>query len=176
MPEKVQAPVDALMKLTLDALKESGLLLATQGRDGRPNAMAIGWAAIGSIWRRPMFIVMVRPSRHTFKLLAENSDFTVNVMPEQMRSAVDLCGTVSGRDHDKFAEGKLTAVPAREVKAPIIAESLISYECRTIMTNEVNPATLDVDVRNSAYAAGDFHQLHFGDIRLVHADPRLLET
>lgn len=173
--EKVNAAWDALLKPTLDALGNGGLLLVTQGKEGKPNAMTIGWATIGTIWRRPIFMVMVRPSRHTFKLLAQNGDFTVNVMPEQMRSALDLCGVSSGRTRDKFTDAKMTAAPGAEVSAPIIAESLISYECRTVMTNDVNPATLDVDIRNSAYVTGDFHKIFFGDIRRVHADPRLLQ-
>jgi flavin reductase (DIM6/NTAB) family NADH-FMN oxidoreductase RutF len=176
MPDKIQVPYDALMKLTLDGLQDMGLLLVSQGKQGKPNAMAIGWAAIGSIWRRPMFIVMVRPSRHTFRLLEENGDFTVNLMPERMRNAAELCGTVSGREHDKFAETKMTPLPGLKAKAPIIAESLVAYECRAVMTNEVNPATLDVDIRNTAYAAGDFHRLFFGDILAVRAEPALVRT
>ena len=111
MSEKVQVHYDSLLKETLEAMTSMGLLLVAQGKSGKPNAMAIGWGLIGSVWSRPVFTVLVRPSRYTYQLLEENGDFTVNVLPQKMKAAVDLCGTVSGRTHDKFAEAKLTAAP-----------------------------------------------------------------
>ena len=173
MHDKVQVHYDSLLKETLEAMTSMGLLLVTQGKSGKPNAMAIGWGLIGSVWSRPVFTVLVRPSRYTYQLLEESGDFTVNVLPPKMKSAVDLCGTVSGRTRDKFAEAKLTAAPGLHGKAPIIAESLIAYECRTIMTNDVPPERLDRGIRASAYASGDFHRLYFGNILCVLADRKV---
>jgi flavin reductase (DIM6/NTAB) family NADH-FMN oxidoreductase RutF len=170
MAEKVQVQYDSLLKETLEPMTSIGLLLVTQGRREKPNAMAIGWGAIGSIWSQPIFTVLVRPSRYTYELLEEDGDFTVNVMPQKMKGAVDLCGSASGRTHDKFAEAKLTAAPALHVKTPIIAESVIAYECRTMMTNEVLPDRLDRAIRDTAYASGDFHRLYFGKILCVRAE------
>ena len=170
MAEKVQVQYDSLLKETLEPMTNIGLLLVAQGRREKPNAMAIGWGAIGSIWSQPIFTVLVRPSRYTYELLEEDGDFTVNVMPPKMKRAVDLCGSMSGRTHDKFAEAKLTAAPGLHVRAPIIAESVIAYECRTVMTNEVPPDRLDRTIRENAYADGDFHRLYFGKILCVRAD------
>ena len=33
------------------------------------NTMAIGWATLGFAWKKPMMVVMVRNSRHTFSLI-----------------------------------------------------------------------------------------------------------
>ena len=170
MQGKVQVHYDSLLRETLEAMTSMGLLLVAQGKNGKPNAMTIGWGLIGSVWSRPVFTVLVRPSRYTYQLLEENGDFTVNVMPQKMKAAVDLCGTVSGRAHDKFAEAKLTPAPGLRVKAPIIAESVIAYECRTVMTNDVPPEQLEREIRGSAYSSGDFHRLHFGNILCVLAD------
>ncbi|MBS3976080.1 MAG: flavin reductase family protein [Syntrophomonadaceae bacterium] len=46
-----------------------------------------------------------------------------------MAKAVDLCGTVSGRDVNKFLECGLTPVPASAVKAPLIKECPVNIEC-----------------------------------------------
>lgn len=170
MFEKVQVHYDSLLKETLEAMTSIGLLLVAQGKSGKPNPMAIGWGLIGSVWSRPIFTVLVRPSRYTYQLLEENGDFTVNVLPQKMKAAVDLCGTVSGRTHDKFAEAKLTPAPGLHGKTPIIAESLIAYECRTVMTSDVLPDRLEGGIRRSAYSSGDFHRLHFGNILCVLAD------
>ena len=151
-------------------MREDGLLLATQGADGKPNVMTIGWGTIGSIWGRPTFIVLVRPSRYTYSRLEEDGDFTVNVAPAELNQAVSYCGTVSGRDKDKFSDMKLTAVPGKEVKAPIIEECVMHYECRTLHRNDVVPEALVQAVLDDAYAGGDFHRVYFGEIVAAYAD------
>lgn len=41
-------------------------------------------------------------------------------------------GTCSGADTDKFARFALTALPARQVAAPLLGECLANIECRVI--------------------------------------------
>jgi flavin reductase (DIM6/NTAB) family NADH-FMN oxidoreductase RutF len=155
---------------TIQRMREDGLLLVTVGADGKPNIMTIGWGTIGSIWSRPIFIVLVRPSRHTYSRLEQVSDFTVNVPPRELAPAASYCGTVSGRDHDKFQELRLTPVPSREVHSPIIQECLVHYECRTLHRNDVVPAALAQAVRDESYPDGDFHRIYFGEIVAAYAD------
>lgn len=170
MGEKTRVAWDSLLRETTTALAKPGALLVAQGADGRPNAMTIGWGTIGVIWSQPVFCVLVRPSRHTHKLLEENGDFTVNVMPLSMISAVALCGKASGRTVDKFKEGGMTAAPGLDCRAPIIAESAIAYECRTLMRNEVDADRLDPAILRAAYGSGDFHTLYYGRILCVRAE------
>ena len=170
MGEKVTISFDTKIKETVAALADPGLLLVTQGKDGKPNAMAIGWGTIGITWGEPMFAVLVRPSRYSYKLLEENGDFTVNVMPESMKDVVMYCGTESGRDVDKFAEKDLTAVAGLEASVPIIAESLIAYECRTVGATDPLPETLEAAIRQSAYPNGDYHRIYYGKILCVRAE------
>ena len=99
---KVRARYTDYFAQTIQRMREDGLLLVTQGTDGKPNVMTIGWGTMGVIWSRPIFIVLVRPSRYTYSRLEEISDFTVNVPPRELAAAASHCGTVSGRDHDKW--------------------------------------------------------------------------
>ena len=167
---KVQVRYTDYFAETIQRMREDGLLLVTQGKDGKPNVMTIGWGTIGAIWARPVFIVLVRPSRYTDTRLEEVGDFTVNVPPRELAAAVSRCGTVSGRDHDKFRESQLTPVPGREVRAPIIDECIVHYECRTLHRNDLAPDTLVQAVREGFYAAGDFHRIYFGEIVVAYAD------
>ena len=155
---------------TIQRMREDGLLLVSLGADGNPNVMTIGWGTMGSIWARPVFIVLVRPSRHTYSRLEQVGDFTVNVPPRELAAAVSHCGTVSGRDHDKLGEMHLTPVPSREVRPPIIQECVVHYECRTLHRNDVVPDALVQAVREEFYAAGDFHRVYFGEIVAAYAD------
>ena len=155
---------------TIQRMREEGLLLVTQGVDGKPNVMTIGWGTMGVIWSRPIFIVMVRPSRYSYSRLEEMSDFTVNVLPRERAAAASHCGAVSGRDHDKFQEMHLTAAHSREVRAPIVQECIVHYECRTVHRNDVVPLALAQAVREEAYPEGDFHRVYFGEIVAAYAD------
>jgi flavin reductase (DIM6/NTAB) family NADH-FMN oxidoreductase RutF len=155
---------------TLQRMRQDGLLLATSGADGKPNVMTIGWGALGAIWGRPAFLVLVRPSRHSYSRLEEVPEFTVNVPPRDLAAGVHLCGTVSGRDHDKFQEADLTPVASRQVRPPIIQECVVHYECRVLHRNDVIPDALAQAVLDDAYAQGDFHRVYFGEIVAAYAD------
>ena len=151
-------------------MRGDGLLLVTSDAAGKPNVMTIGWGAIGSIWGRPTFTVLVRPSRYTYSRLEQSGDFTVNVPPRELAAALNLCGTVSGRDHDKFKEAGLTLLPGKQVRPPIVAECVVHYECRTLHRNDVAPTALVQAVLDDAYPAGDFHRVYFGEIVAAYAD------
>jgi flavin reductase (DIM6/NTAB) family NADH-FMN oxidoreductase RutF len=161
---KIIADYKDCVNETIKAFDESRVLLVSHGKEGLPNVMAIGWGATGIIWRKPMFVVLVRPSRHTYRLIEETGEFTVNVVPPQLKEVVQYCGTVSGRDHNKFKEKQLTAIPSKKVKAPIIRECVLHFECRVVYKNDLIPSELDESIIPSLYPKGDFHRVYFGEI------------
>lgn len=148
----------------IKGFNEDRVLLVSQGNQGIPNAMTIGWGQVGIIWRKPIFTVLVRPSRYTYSLIEQSGDFTVNVLPSSMKEVAQYCGTVSGRDRDKFKEKGLTAVPSLKVKAPLIQECLLHVECRIVYRNDLVPSELAAPLVSSLYPKGDFHRLYFGEI------------
>ncbi len=149
---------------TIKAFDESRVLLVSQGKEGLPNAMAIGWGTIGIIWRKPMFVVLVRPSRYTHKLIEEAGEFTVNIVPPQLKEVVQYCGTVSGRGHNKFKEKQLTAIPSQKVKVPIIKECVLHFECGVVYKSDLTPSELEKAIIPSLYPKGDFHRVYYGEI------------
>jgi len=62
--------------------------------------------------------------------LHETGEFVVNLPKREILWAVDYCGSVSGREVDKFKATGLTAVPAKHVKAPLVEECPVNIECR----------------------------------------------
>jgi len=112
-------------------LTDGGLLLVSVGRDGRPNAMTIGWWLFGWFYHgNPVSVVAVRPACHTFKLLDEVPEFVVGVPTDEIAEAVKVCGSKSGRDMDKFKECGLTAIPSKHVRPPSVKECSLNIECR----------------------------------------------
>ncbi|MBD3180653.1 flavin reductase family protein [Candidatus Poribacteria bacterium] len=157
------------MKETIELMANPGLLLVSVDSAGKPNAMTIGWGTIGIIWGKPIFTVLVRPSRYTYGLMEETGDFTVNVPNADMRDTVMFCGTKSGRDYDKFKENSLIAVPSKEIKSPGIEQCPIHYECKVVHKNDVLKEKLDGKIISSAYSGGDFHTIYYGEILAAYA-------
>jgi len=157
---------------TIRRLNQTGLLLVS-GTSKKANVMTIGWGLPGILWGKPFFIVAVRPSRYTYQFIEETGDFTVNVPRRGMEETVTYCGTVSGRDHDKFKEKSLTPLPSKQVKSPIIEECIIHYECRVAYKTKVVREDLPSSILSSCYPSGDYHTLYFGEILAVYADENL---
>jgi len=156
-------------------MQEDGLLMVTSSADGKSNVMTIGWGTVGILWSLPVFVVLVRPSRYTYSRLEEVDEFTINVPPEELAKAALHCGTVSGRDNDKFKDMGFTPVQGRKVKVPIIQECVMHYECRIVHENDVIPEALVKAIINGAYPQGDFHRIYYGQILAAYADENALQ-
>ncbi|MDE6802594.1 MAG: flavin reductase family protein [Muribaculaceae bacterium] len=96
---------------------------------GNSNLITVAWT--GTICTDPaMCYISVRPERHSYAMIKETMEFTINLTTKAMAQATDWCGVRSGRDHDKWAATGLTPEPGVMVSAPAIAESPLSIECR----------------------------------------------
>jgi len=166
---KIKVSPETYAKETIHMAEYCGLLLVS-GRVGRANVMTIGWGLIGPLWGKPFFIVAVRPSRYTYKFIEGVGDFTVNVPRVGMERVVTYCGTVSGRDHDKFGEMNLTIEPSKYVNSPIISECVVHYECKVVYKTRVVPNLLPEEILSTCYPADDYHTLYFGEILATYAD------
>ncbi len=128
------------------------------------NTMTIGWATIGYIWQKPIFMVAVRDSRYTFTLLEKTDNFTVTIPNgDEQNKAVTFCGTKSGRDFDKFAQCGLLQKQSSCVASPVIAIPGIHYECKIVFKSAMDKTFLDVGLQK-LYPHKDYHTLYFGEI------------
>ena len=128
------------------------------------NTMTIGWATFGFIWQKPVMMVAVRSSRHTFGLMEAAEDFTVTVPSGDMSKETAFCGSKSGRDLDKFTMCSLEVTNGIRVVSPIIKIPGHHYECKIVYKSAMNPAFLDKSYDTSLYPQKDYHTLYFGEI------------
>jgi len=153
----------------INATRSGGTILIA-GNAADCNGMAIGWISIGSIWGRPSCTVLVRESRHTFGYMEKNGTFTVNVLDGGFAEAVNLFGTESGRDMDKFDATGLTKAAGVAVECPHIAEADYVIECRTAFKSPMDPALVSADYVKGCYGSGDYHTCYYGEIVAIHAE------
>ena len=150
----------------MERIKRGAFL--TVKADDIVNTMTIGWATIGYIWQRPVFMVAVRDSRYTFTLLEKTDNFTVTIPAgDEQKQAVAFCGTKSGRDFDKFKECNLLPKQARRTESPIIDIPGIHYECKIVYKSAMDNAFLDSDLEK-LYPKKDYHTLYFGEILVTY--------
>lgn len=152
---------------TLSTMKKTGILLVVG--DGRENnVMTIGWGTIGVIWGKPVFTVLVRPTRHSFHFMEKTGEFTVNVPHLSMEKITAFCGTKSGRDFDKFKELNLTLKNSSKISAPYINECKIIYECKVIYKQKLDEKIIPPEIGNSFYPKKDYHTVYYGEILALH--------
>ena len=153
------------MNVAEDAIKKikSGAFLTVIAGNAL-NTMTIGWATFGFIWQKPIMMVAVRSSRHTFGIIEKADDFTVTVPAGGMSKEIAFCGTESGRDVDKIKMCKLEIISGQKVVSPIIKTPGYHYECKIVYKSAMNEAYLDKDYDSFLYQQKDYHTLYFGEI------------
>jgi len=127
------------------------VLVSCVGKNGKPNIITLAWAMPTSI-NPPLVAVSIAPRRHSHSLIEETGEFVVNIPTMEILDATFYCGRVSGRDHDKFKEAKLTPMPARRVKPPIIKECVAHLECKLHSQFKTGDHTIFVGEIIEAYA------------------------
>ena len=105
------------------------LLVTTRDVADKDNIITVSWAGMACT-HPPMLTVSLRKSRHSHAVVLATKEFVVNIPTSKQREAVELCGTSSGKDTDKFSLSGLSKVPASVVAAPLIAECPINLECK----------------------------------------------
>jgi flavin reductase (DIM6/NTAB) family NADH-FMN oxidoreductase RutF len=117
------------------------------------NIITIAWT--GVICTDPaMCSISIRPGRFSYELIRKSGEFAINLTTAAMARIVDWCGVKSGCEIDKFREMKLSAVPAKFIKSPLINESPVNLECRVKEIRELGT-----------------HHMFISEILAVHADP-----
>lgn len=146
----------------MEQIKKGAFL--TVKADDAVNTMTIGWATIGFIWQRPVLMIAVRDSRHTFTLLEKTDNFSVTIPNDDAYAkALMFCGTKSGRDFDKFSQCNLRQKQAVHIKSPIIDIAGVHYECKIVYKSAMDKAFLDPALEK-LYPKKDYHTLYFGEI------------
>lgn len=110
-------------------LIESGPVVLVTTHDGKkPNIMTISWTMVMDF--TPVFAITTGPWNYSFAALRKTKECVIAIPTADMIDTVVGIGTCSGADTDKFARFKLTAIPGKIVKAPLIQECLANIECK----------------------------------------------
>jgi flavin reductase (DIM6/NTAB) family NADH-FMN oxidoreductase RutF len=105
------------------------LLLSTRDKTGKDNIITVSWAGVACT-TPPMVTVSLRSTRQSHAVISATKEFVVNIPTTKHVAEVELCGTRSGKDTDKFLASGFVRLPASIVAAPLIGECPINLECQ----------------------------------------------
>ena len=148
-------------------------MLITAGTPDKFNMMTASWGGLGWLWNKPVAFIFVRPERYTYPFIEENDRLTLTFFGHtpEMRRVVNLCGTVSGRDHDKLRETGLTPL-CTEQGSVSFAEARLTIEGRKLFRSEMQQAEfLDNECLSRWYndkPGGSFHIVYVLEIEQVY--------
>ena len=112
-------------------LIEPGPVVLVATRNGRKNnLMTISWTMVVDF--TPRFAITTGAWNHSFRALDKTRECVIAIPAVDLLDTVVGIGTCSGADTDKFARFKLTPVPAKVVRAPLIQECLANIECKVV--------------------------------------------
>ena len=73
-------------------------MLVTAGDEKKSNTMTASWGAMGVMWGKNAVTVYIRPQRYTKEFVDREDTFTISVLGEKYRKALNYCGKVSGKN------------------------------------------------------------------------------
>ena len=138
-------------------------MLVTAGDQIKYNTMTASWGGIGVMWGKNVAVTVIRPQRYTKEFIDKEELFSVSFFKDGHRDALKLCGSVSGRDHDKIKEAGLTPVFIDGVPAFEEADTILI--CRKMYRTSMNPADfIDKDADSKFYPEKDYHDMYIAEI------------
>lgn len=116
-------------------------LLITAGDSEKFNTMTASWGGVGVYWGKNVVTTYIRPQRYTKEFVDSNDTFTVAFFDETYREALNICGTISGRDINKIEKAGLT---------PYFVDDTVAFEeanmiivCKKLYHGNMPPENFD---------------------------------
>jgi flavin reductase (DIM6/NTAB) family NADH-FMN oxidoreductase RutF len=123
--KKLDYPVDQARRY----LEPGPIVLVSSMYKGHANMMTLGWQTVMEF--SPSLVgCVIASSNHSFQMIRKSRECVINIPTIDLAYEVVKIGNVSGDAVDKFAEYHLTATPGEKVKAPLIAQCPVSFECQ----------------------------------------------
>lgn len=120
------------------ALIEPGpVVLLTTAHKGRANIMTMSWHMMVE-FEPPLIACVVSDADYSFTALRATKECVIAIPALKLAQKTVDIGNCSGADFDKFKKFKLTPVPAKRVKPPLVAECFANLECKVIDTSLVD--------------------------------------
>ncbi len=136
--------------------------LITAGNKEGFNTMTASWGAMGVMWHKNCFTIVVRPQRKTLEFLDSNENFSICFFDEKDKDILKYCGANSGYNVDKIKETGLT---------PVFKDNTVVFEqaakvliCKKLFVQKLEEESFVDKSLLSNYENNDYHYAIVGEI------------
>lgn len=141
-------------------------MLITAGDEERFNTMTASWGGVGVLWAESVVTTYIRPGRYTKEFVDANETFTISFFDSEHRGALNICGSVSGRDEDKVKKAGLT---------PCFIDGTVAFEeasmilvCKKMYQDTIKPENFEAAENiEKWYPEKDYHTMYISKILKV---------
>nr|UWI48994.1 flavin reductase [Clostridioides difficile] len=138
-------------------------LLITAGNSDKFNTMTASWGGVGVYWSKNVVTTYIRPQRYTKEFVDNNDTFTIAFFDEKYREALNICGTISGRDTNKVEKAELT---------PYFVDNTVAFEeanmimvCKKLYHDTMPPENFDAKENDEKwYPNKDYHTMYISEV------------
>ena len=120
--------------------------------EGRPNFLAVGAGGVAN-GTPPMISVAIHPARYSFRGIAENQTFSVNVPSVDQARETDYCGVESGARANKAEVCGFEVFYGKLGTAPMIGQFPVNLECRVVEAPKLDSHTLFIGRVEEVYVS-----------------------
>jgi flavin reductase (DIM6/NTAB) family NADH-FMN oxidoreductase RutF len=110
-------------------LEPGPVVLVSTAHAGARDVMTMGWHMVME-FSPSLLACVISSANHSFDLARASGQCVINLPTEELLDTLVRIGNCSGTEVDKFNAFGLTAQPATQVDAPLIAQCYASFECR----------------------------------------------
>lgn len=105
-------------------------------------------------FKPPSVMVGIKPEKYTYELITSSKEFIINIPTKEQLDKIHICGTISGRNEDKYQKASFTPLKGNQVDSYFIEECPVNLECQVVH---------HIDYEGS-------HKWFIGEIKEVHID------
>lgn len=142
-------------------------MLITAGSMVGYNTMTASWGTMGYLWGKPVAFIFIRPQRYTLDFVEKEDCFTLSFFGERYRSALNLCGSKSGREIDKAAAAGITPFEPSQ-GCVSFKEARLVMKCRKLYVGRLQEESfVNKDLLDKWYPSRDLHKMFVAAIEEV---------
>ena len=158
--------IDELSFNPFDKIAKQWMLITAGNKEGS-NTMTVSWGGLGIMWGKKVATAYIRPQRYTKEFVDRAEIFTLSFLPETERKALNICGSISGREvKNKWELAGLH--PFYTDGTAGVEEAEMIFVCKKLYHQEMKPECFDAPENDAKwYPDKDYHTMYIAEIQKV---------
>ena len=136
--------------------------LVTAGPINNHNSMTVSWGELGTLWRKDVATIYIKPCRYTHEFMEANDYFVISFFDEKCHNSLMIMGSNSGRDCSKDELAGLT--PISHKKVTIYKEAKLTLVCKKIYQHDMVLENIPQEAVETYYKEESPHTMYIGEV------------